>query len=229
MSFEYRPTMGRPMKEVLADLNWKQKLQYLWQFYKIYILAVASPLLIIAFAFGWSALTKTETLYNGVGVCVSVTAEGERFLTDDVFTLVGGTNSKKQAVGFKVLDIFSTESVMESDSASTNVMTIAAWMSVGDLDYMLLNEEAFEFYKGDIFSNLEDLLSGEQQAVWGDRFVEMPDEYDEPFYGAIDITDTAFAKKYITTEGKIYIAFPGKASRTDKLDIFLNHILSVEE
>lgn len=229
MEFEYRPTLGRPLKEVLADLTWKQKLQYIWQFYKLYILAAASPLLILAIIIGWSALTKTETLYNGVGVSVNLTAEGETFLSDGMFELMDGTNKKKQNVDFKELDIFTTDSVMESDSASSNVMTIAAWMSVGDLDYLLLCEDSFEFYKGDIFSDLEELLSEEQQAVWRDRFVEMPGEFEEPFFGAIELTDTAFAKKYVTTEGKIYIAFPGKAMRTDKLDRFLNYLLSVEE
>lgn len=229
MEFEYRPTLGRPLKEVLSDLTFWQKIQYIWRFYKLYILAVLSPLIVLAGALGWSALTKTETLYNGIAVCVSVDAEGEKFLTDSLFDPMGGTNYKKQGVTFGEYDIFSTDSIGENDGASSNVMSIAAWMSVGEVDYMLLNEESFEFYKGDIFSDLEELLSEEMQAVWRDRFVEMPDENEEPYFAAIDITDTAFVKKYVQTEGKIYIAFPGKALRNDKLEIFLNHLLSVEE
>ncbi len=229
MNLEYRPTMGRKMKEVLEDLTFRQKVQYIWRFYKLYILAVLSPLIVLAGALGWSALTKTETLFNGIGVCVSVEAEGEKFLTDSLFAPMGGTNNAKQQVNFGEYDIFSTNSVMGNDDASSNVMSIAAWLSVGEVDYMLLNEDSFEYYAGDIFWDLEELLSEEMQAIWRDRFEEMQDENEKSFYGAIDLTDTAFAKKYITTEGKVYIAIPGKALRTDKLETFLNHLLSVEE
>lgn len=229
MKFEYRPTMGRPMKEVLADLTFKQKAQYIWQFYKLYILAALFPIIVVAGAFLWSALDQTEMLYNGIAVSVNLTDVGEDLVSNELFDMMGGTNHKKQYVNFKEMDIFTKDSVMETDSASSNVMTIAAWMSVGDVDYLLLCEDSFEFYKGDIFWDLEEMLTQEQQAVWRDRFVEMPDEFDEPFFGAIDITDTYFAKQYITTEGKIYIAFPGKAMKTDKTALFLDYILSLEE
>lgn len=228
MSFEYRPTMGRPMKEVLADLTFKQKVQYLWQFYKIYILAALSPLILLAGTFIWSAVNKTEVLFNGIGVNVNATAEGGKILSDGMFELMGGTNSKKENVGFREMDIFSEDSVMETDTASSNVMTIAAWLSVGDVDYMLLSEKAFEFYKGDIFWDLEKLLSEEQQTVWRSMFVEMETENGDLFYGAIDLTDTVLAKKYITTEGKIYVVFPGKAKQIDKVALFLDYIAGLE-
>jgi len=117
---------------------------------------------------------------------------------------------------------------MESDTASSNVMTIAAWLAVGDIDYMLMSEKSLEYYSGDIFWDLEELLSEEQQAVWRDRFVEMKDEHEVPFCGAIELTDTALAKKHITTEGKIYIAFPGKAKQIEKVALFLDYISGVE-
>ena len=228
MKFEYRPTMGRPMKEVLADLPFKQKLQYIWQFYKLYILAALFPVIVVIGAFVWSSWNQTEVLFNGIATSVNLTSAGEELLSDKLFETMGGTNHKKQYVGFKELDIFSTENMMESDSASTNVMTIAAWMAVGEVDYMLLSKDSFEFYKGDIFWDLEELLSEDKQGIWYDRFVEMPNEYEESFFGAIDITDTYFAKQYITTEGKIYIAFPGKALQTEKVALFLDYILSME-
>ena len=225
---EYRPTLGRPLKEVLADLTFKQKAQYIWQFYKIYILAALSPVILLAGFFFWAALDKTEILFNGISVNVHVTSAGTELISDDLFEMMGGTNSKNQYVNFKEMDIFSNDSIMENDTASSNVMTIAAWLAVGDIDYMLLNEKSFEYYQGDIFWDLEEWLSEELKSVWADHFVEMDGEDDEKFYGAIDLTDTNFAKKYISTEGKIYIVFPNKADQIEKVTLFLNYISGLE-
>ena len=78
---------SRDIKKTIAGMSWKDKIEYLWTYYK-WVLAVAAVVILIICIVVSSIMNKSlTTLYGGTIINAELSAEGETYLTDGWFEL----------------------------------------------------------------------------------------------------------------------------------------------
>ena len=75
---------------------------------------------------------------------------------------------------------------------------------------------------------MEKALSEQTIAKFEGKIVTIETD-DGSYYGAIDITDLPFVKANMTSNDKVYIAFPGNTGRESKNEAFLQYLMNWTE
>ncbi len=168
-----------------------------------------------------------EPVYVGACVNLGVTEEGQKYLTDGLFEKFGG-NPKKDRIELTPMGINTGASAM-TDIEMSSPEKLLAMVTTGELDYLLLDAYALTYCGNDgLFAPLEESISKEMLAKFEGKLVTL--RYDDTEYvAAIDISDLPFVKKNLGTKDKVYIAFPGNTSRTDKNEAFLQYLMDWTE
>lgn len=212
-------------KQTMATLSWPEKIDYLWTYYK-WVLAVAVLVItVICIIVSCIYHIQLDTLFGGTCVNVNLTDEGEAYLSEDWFALLGGKEGKEE------VNLFST--ILEDPNSTTNTETnAAAAMSVivligtQDLDYIIMDQIGADYFvdRG-IFPSLEQVLSEELLAQVEDWLIYYTDEEGNTYPAAIDISETGFVKNCTVHNGPVYIGFPGNTDRLELSGDFLEYIL----
>ena len=217
----------RNIKKTMAGMSWKDKLEYLWTYYK-WVLAVAAGVILLICIVVSSIMNKSvTTLYGGTIINAELSEEGEAYLTDDWFEHLGGVDKKEKVeLTTSYYNDLSTTQDPEADAAAA--MRVTAMVAAKELDYVIMDELSFNYYKkATIFSSLEEVLSQELIDELNDRIVYYTDEEEGVTYPiALDITDTTFVQDCIHGSKTLYIAFPGNTDRTERNDQFLEYLLN---
>ena len=196
------------LKENLAPMSWPQRIDHLWTYYK-WVLAIAigvAVLLNIVITAVISA--NTEVLLSGMAINASVDDAGYDLLTDGYLARLDGT--KRQAVQFSQ-DILDPEGLaLGSEMTYTSIVKVSGMSSTGDLDYLILDQVALEYYAtGELFLDLRQIFAAEALA-------QMPICHVGEVPLIIDITDTWFARNHISGEGPYYLVFIRTGTRTSQ-------------
>lgn len=218
---------SRDIKKTIAGMSWKDKIEYLWTYYK-WVLAVAAVGILIICIVVSSIMNKSvTTLYGGTIINAELSAEGETYLTDGWFEHLGGVDKKEKVeLTTSYYNDLSTTQDPEADAAAA--MRVTAMVAAKELDYVIMDELSYNYYKkATIFSSLEEVLTQELIEQFSDKIVYYTDEEDGNTYPiAINITDTTFAQECIHGNGNVYIAFPGNTDRTARNNQFLEYLLN---
>lgn len=221
--------MHKGIKESLAEMSFKQKVDYLWTYYK-WILAVAAGVILLICIVVSSIMNKSvTTLYSGTVINMELSEEGEAYLTDDLFSHLGGVDKKEKVnlTNSYYNDLSNTQDP-EADAAAA--MQVTSMVAAKELDYIIMDELSFNYYvKASIFSSLKDMLSQELMEQYSESVVYYTDEEEgTTFPVAIDITGTSFAQDCLTGSKPVYIAFCGNTGRTDRNSEFFTYLLDWE-
>lgn len=212
------------LKEILAPMTKKERLEYLWEYYKaVPIVAVVVIAFLASMISSW---LKPEIVFEGIGVNVDMIEDDDSYITEDWLQVMGG-NAKKETARYSSLYIGS----FEADTVETELAVAAQkvmLMAIAEsLDYVLMDRSAVDFYieKG-IFSPLEKVLSQEQLEQFQDKmiYVELEDNTKIPV--ALDISETSFAKQCSVVGKELFIAFPGNTERAELSDDFFDYLLA---
>ena len=219
--------MQKGIKESLAGMSFKQKIDHLWTYYK-WVLAVAAGVILLICIVVSSIMNKSvTTLYSGTIINVELSDVGEAYLTDDLFSYFGGVDKKEKVdLTSSYYNDLSTTQDPEGDAAL--VMSVTAMVAAKELDYIIMDELSFDYYKkATIFASLEEVLSQELIDQFSDRIVYYTDEEEGTTYPvALDITDTAFVEDCVEGSKKVYIAFCGNTDRVERSTTFLKYVLA---
>lgn len=212
---------ARPLRETLAGMTPKQKLEHLCTYYSWVLLAVIAVIVVIAIVVSCIQAGRIEVLVGGYVMNINVSEEGEYYLRDGWFQSLGG-NEKTQKVNY-------TSSYLSSSSMNTAFMQVISMIAAQELDYVISDESGMQAFMGQsAFVPLETLLTEEQLAQWSDHLVyHTYGSTDETEYAiAIDISDTAFAQDCLTSVNSVYIAFPGNRDDGRDAGEILDYLLS---
>lgn len=207
----------KKLKADLAPMSWRQRLEHLWTYYK-WVLAVLVFLgFLLQIIITSATNANTEILISGIGINVPLTDQGITCLSDGYFEQLGG--KKGQAVQYieEILDTDNQTTALEM--GYTAVVKVSGLTSLGELDYLLMDTEALEYYsEGDLFMDLRQVFTDEELARLNVTAIG-----DVPML--IDLSGTWFADNYITGEGPYYLAFIYNTTRTQQcydLWLYLN-------
>lgn len=202
---------NRSLREILASMTQKEKLNYLWSYYKWVPVVVLVVIAVIGSAIGIIREKSRDTLLSGMLVNVGMTEAGEHWFREELLNGLGGTEEDQLALESTWFgDLLSSN---DPGADHTSAMKLTAKVTAHKLDYALMDDIAYGYYENqDVFSSLEEVLTPELLTAWEERII-----CHEGVPLALDLTDTPFAEKLLLSGGKIYLAFPGNTKNTEEI------------
>ncbi len=214
MAINYKgPGFWAGLKKLLSDLKpmtWKERIDHIWTYYKEHAFFAAVIITIIVAFISGAINASKEVLINGMMVNISITQAGYNYLDRDYFEDLGG-NKRTQVVQLTYANFSSLEDAVYADDNYSSAMKLVSLVSGGHLDYIILDQFGMEFYiSQDVYLNLREFFTEEEMTGLESRLVYAQEEGTEDRIPiAVDISDLAFVKENITTEGKTYFALGG--------------------
>jgi len=217
----------RSLKEMTQGMSFAEKLEYLWEYYRWILLVLAFGVIVIAMVVTGIVNTSGEVFYSGAMVNVQLSQEGESFLTERLeenFNAPKREKAKLFATSFQDL-----QNVSDVEMSAAAAYRVVLMIIAKDYDYVIMDETAWNYYKNHpVFTALDEMFSDEIMEQYSDRIIRHQLEESAQLSLAIDITDSAFARKYAQEGTKLYIAFPGNTGRTEMNDDFLEYLMNAE-
>ena len=149
--------------ETMKGLTWKERFQHFWEYYKWIAIAAVVVIAMTISIVSSVVQNSKEMLYSGVCINLSMSDEGNAYLTEGWFAKLGG-NEKKQQIELVPMAL-NLEANALTDVESANNEKLIAMVTTGELDYMLMDASALtNAGKNGMFAPLEGFLSPEMIA-----------------------------------------------------------------
>ena len=212
------------LREEMKPMNWKQRLDHLWTYYKEYLWFVAIAVIVICVVITGISNASRDIIAGGMLVNISIDQEGMNYLSDDFREYLGGKG--REVVELDYSNFSSMADPTKSEDNSYASMILPARVESGDLDYIILDQLAMEYYiTQGVYLDLREFFTQEELDTLGEKviYARQEDETDR-WAVAVDISDLAFVQQYISTEGKIYFALSGSTQRMDVCRIMWEYL-----
>lgn len=221
-------------QEKMRGMTWRQKLGYLKDYYtaSVVILLIA-VLVIVAFAQGWQNKGNESYLNCAVleytGVYSALEQAGEGYLAGQSRPGEGNltgrsereeTSVREEAAVFDKEDTAGAHIIVFDDSDITTrgletgrdfqkFQGLSAQLSVGDVDIIFLTEEMLLFLqvkRDGYFVPLTEVYTSEELERLGEVVFAIPDENDEEYPVAIDVSGWEALEGHVTRGIPLYAA-----------------------
>lgn len=202
----------------LKPMTFRQKVDHLWTYYKVFIfvlLFLCSPLFLLG---TFLNRQSQEVLVSGMMVNLSVDPEVMTYLTTDYAKDLGATSEKQIAE----LDYANFGDLFDPQNAEGNynqMIMLVSRVSAGTLDYMLLDQTAMEYYiVQEVYLDLREFFTPQELEALnaeGKVIYARQEGQEEKWAIAVDISDTAFVKDNVNSEGPVYFALSGNCQRPE--------------
>lgn len=223
---ERRTFMERvSIKDALAGRPLKDKIEYLWTYYKWVLLVIAAVVCLVC-TIATSVRNKgVETIYSGALINVNLSEEGKAFLSDELFARLGGIEGKQMVELTETFFMNSETSDPEMDSVAS--MRLVAAVIARELDYSIMNEVGYHHYKDQsVMISLEDALSPALLEQIRDDIVYYTDEENGTTCPqTVNITQWPFVRDCMEAKGEVYLTFSNSAESMEQNGIFLSYLL----
>ena len=215
------------LKEQLAPMSWKERIDHLWTYYKEYLWVAAVVVILVAAMISSAINLSKDILVTGMMVNLTIEQRGYNYLSEDYAEKIQADPTWEVVkLEYTVFDPLSDQANSEQNYYAA--MTVVAEVSAQKLDYLLLDKAGMEFYIGqDVYMDLREFFTEEELAAFEkeDRLIYAQEEgVDHKWVAAVDITDTAFIRDNVTSEGPIYFALSGSTQHKETCRDMWEHI-----
>lgn len=215
-----------PFKEATKGMTFREKIEHFLTYYKWVLVVLAAVIAIISIVVTGIVNSRIETLYSGMLVNTFITEEGNAYLSEDLFSHLGGIE-KKQQVNVEETYLQDMSSASNVEDKYMSAMKVTVMVAAQELDYIMMNETAYDYYENEtVFPPLTEVLPAELLEQLQDNIVYYTDPDGTAYPMAIDITDCAFVQDCINADGRIYLAFCGNTGRTERNSVFVEYLLN---
>lgn len=202
----------------LKPMSWKQRLEYLWMYYKEYAFLAGLALVAVALVVTMAISRSKETLVSGMMVNINMDPVGMHYMTEGYQNELA-PGDKKHVVE---LDYTNVGDMLDPEFGETSYYSsqiLLARVSGQMLDYMILDKFAMEYYIAqEVYLDLSKFFTPEELAELESqgRVIYAMQEGDTVRWPiAIVITDIPFVKDNVKNEGDIYFALSGNIRDLD--------------
>lgn len=201
--------------EKLAPMTWKQRWEYIWEYYKLALIA-AAVLIVFTVSMVRSGLyQQKKLLISGIFINTTTTEEGYAFVKEDYWEHCGADSETRSEL-IEVRNIaYNAEQPTAMDANA--VMTVDAMIAVGDLDYIICDRTAAEFYGRQEYCH--DLAQKLPAGNWNLLQTDTG-------FTAIDLTGSRLEREYGLYAQPSYILFPVTAPDWSRCERFLNYLFA---
>ena len=153
-------------QETFKALHGRQKLQYVWDYYKLPLAVLCIFLYIIGYSL-YGHFTHKETLLCTALVNVSAGETLTEQLNTGFLDFTGADRKKEQLELYTGLYLTDDENSPYHEYTYASRMKILASINNKELDVVLMNKEAFDsFSQNGYLCNLEELLTAEDTSLY---------------------------------------------------------------
>lgn len=219
------PEWFREEKEKLRSMSPQKRLEYLWGYYRYHALAVLAAVVILAFLIQGKITANQQVLISGVLINTDTSEAGYQHLSQDYWQLKGSDPWARA----DIIETLTIRYSRESPDSSNFISMVDALIAAKELDYMILDETALEFYGPlDTCMDLsvclpEQLLSRLEGQLRESYSIERQQNY----FAAIDLTGSAFAEEYGLSAKPSYLVVVANTPRSEEVIPFLDYLLGI--
>lgn len=211
-------------RQKLKDMSFRDKLWYIWEYYKFHILAVLIGIGVL-WVIGTSIYRST---FSSELYCIYINNRSDQELNTDILTV-----DFHDYMGFTDKQQINTESSFisygndSSEYSYASMAKISALVASKELDVMISDEENFEHYASlSAFSDLETLLPADVLELVKDRLYYAADEAGNSYAYGILLDDTAFASKSNLAIEPCIMGLISNSTKTDNCIALIRYIFS---
>ena len=217
------------MKSDLKTKDFFQKVRLLWSRHKGFWTGVLAVSLLIALAVKIMDATGKTTELSGIAANVQVSDSGVAYLREEFRDTLDVT-SDRHVVYFNQSTVQSGSNTATNENYYT-IQSIRAFCNNAQLDYMILDQEAFELMLTQkLLTDLRELLTEDQLQEMSDMLEYFQTQDSETVIPiALDITHTPFIRENAEAEGKVYFVFAAGSPRAETCRKMLFHLLAWTE
>lgn len=219
----------RKFKETLKGMTAKQKLEYLWEYYRGVLWTVIALIFCGVVVATCVININTDIIIAGVTVNLDISMKGQEYIAEDFYDLKHKTG-KREAVNLSSVYFNSFNTTADIEYSYNASMSVIAQISAQTLDFIFMNELGMEYYVGqELFMDIRDFLTEEELVQWKDKLIyAQSEDSDEMYPVALNITETAFASKNLATSDVVYLSFAVNTPRKDTCREFFDYIMKYE-
>lgn len=215
---------ARTERQKLKDMSLKDKVWYIWEYYKFHILGV----LIVIGIFWVIGTSIYRSTFDSTLYCMYINNRSEGELNTDVLT-----EDFHDYMGFTDKQLINTESAFLSYGDNTSEFSyasmakISALVASNELDVMIGDEENFDHYASmGAYADLEELLPADLLDVVKDRLVYAADESGVSRACGVTVDGTEFAEKSNLTLSPAVLGVISNSRNTDNCIALIRYIFA---
>ncbi len=212
-------------KSKLSQMSWGERVQYIWEYYKIPIISVMIVAIVLVSLIRHYATLKDDVLF---GIIVNANATGATLVSSDLDAYL--------ALGEKERTFLENGLWLNSSATFEAETKITCYVAAHDLDYFLGDAEAMNhFAKQGLISDLEKILPEALYTYFQDRIVscdttdaESGELYEQSY---LRLDGTRFAELLsaeMRTGAKLYLGSCVVAPNEDNVRKLVQYIYDLE-
>ena len=220
----------KELKEILKPMTWKDRVEYLWTYYKIVLAALLGVAVLISIVISSIQSKQIKTLYSGMLVSVHMEQEDRDAVVEDLTALFEG-DGKKQVVELLDVTYIPGDDPANLEMNNAAAMKITLMVAAESLDYILVDGVTYEeLVRHSPYQDLRNVLSQAQQdqlkdfIIWKEANEEMPS-----YPMALDVSHTEFVKTLAPYEEEVFLVFVGNTENGSRDQAFVDYILNWKE
>lgn len=224
-----KPSM-KELKAILKPMTWKDRLEYLWTYYKIVLVAILGVAALISIVVGGIQKKQIQTLYSGIFVGVQLEQGDRDAVVKDLTELFEG-DGKKQIVELSDVAYIPGDDPANLELNNAAAMKVTVMVAAKSLDYILTDKATYEeLICHSPYQDLRSVLTEEQQKRLKNEFVWIESNEEMPGYPmALDISETEFVKKHVPYQKGVYLVFVGNTGNNSRDPAFIDYIFNWKE
>ena len=211
-------------RKKLKDLTFKQKLEYIWDYYKPIMAGIIGIIVIISVVVSIVRGSQIETELN-VAFINSYVYDDDVAALYEGFLEYSGLNGAKQRVDFDTTYSLSTEN--ENQATMANQMKISAVIAAQSLDVMIMPKDIYQNYLimgayQDLNQAMDSEFMQEHRELW--QMDKQEDDTAEKVYALKLKENHKLGKVYEGQE--VYVAVVTNTTKEENAVAFLKYLLS---
>lgn len=206
-------------KQKLSEMNKEEKIDYFKEYYlKLCIFGVVVLILLLWLMIDIGLNLRHNVVTGGV-VNIKLTTEGTELL------------GKQYLEHLQLSKVFNKVNIAPDifldDDDPQSYTIFQAELATNSYNYLITDDKGLDFIvELECLADLDTVLDSEVSGQVSDKKIyKKLKESGTEIAAAIDITDTAFAKEYIESGGKVYFVISGKEKEYDSAVAMLKYIL----
>ena len=190
-------------------------------------------IILLASIVGNALKPRLEVRMSGYLANITLSEDGSAYLKEDYLSHLGGSADSQTVILNST--VFGGEGYLTSMEANYNAaLAPVLQVTAQEVDYMLLDEVALEFYLNKaFFMDLRQLLNEEELKQLELTYYQPVDIDEKPVGGsypvAVDITGTAFAQGCAKDAKKVYFVAVANGPNKDDIRNFWEYLNSWKE
>lgn len=214
---------------VLKPMNWKQRIEHIFSYYEELVFVGAIVLAVVIFVGVSMSRNDKQAVFGGMFANVDINQVGYSYLTDGYMQTLGA-DRETQYIDLSSTAFKEVTKVSELDVSYNAAMKAIAKIEEGTLDYLVMNEDAMEFYMTQYaLMDLTEVFPADALSAIEDDLIYIYLEKENIRYPiAIEVTNMPFFKDCVDVSNPVYLGFTGDKEDSEEYRAFWVYLNSWE-